>query len=457
MFTRNKGQFKYLLILSMLLALFISANAFIDYKPPPQEVIKIENPVEKEIPQTFTILIWNIGYCGLGEEADFFMDGGEMSIAVNKETVEKHFKNVKKFLKSKDADIMLLQEVDEIAKRSHRVKQYIGLRDYFKNYSSGFAYNYKVPFVPVPLKKPMGKVKSGLMTFSKFKIVKLMRYQLPGNYSWPTRVFHLDRCILVSRIKMPKTQSEWVIINIHLSAFDKGGELRKQQLAFLKKFMIKEHKEGNYVIVGGDWNHSFPGFKNTFSNNKPDPSWLQYLPADWAPEGWEFKYDKDKPTIRANSTIYKRGDNFRTIIDGFLVSPNITIADVEGFDLDFVDSDHNPVILKVKIMIPDCKNINDIMKYDEQTVNLIGTYRVSEEKHDPKNRKKIFLGSYVELDDGTKVILGYLTPNISGEKYNGKKVKITGTIYSSTPPEGEYMQMVVAPHLNDYESIEIVE
>ena len=60
-------------------------------------------------------------------------------------------------------------------------------------------------------------------------------------------------------------------------------------------------------------------------------------------------------------------------------------------------------------------------------------------------------------NNGTKVILGYLNPDISGEKYNGKKVKITGTIYSSTPPEGEYMQMVIAPHLNDYETIEIID
>ena len=39
----------------------------------------------------------------------------------------------------------------------------------------------------------------------------------------------------------------------------------------------------------------------------------------------------------------------RHIIDGFLVSPNLTIDKAKGFDLEFHHSDHNPVMLRVSI------------------------------------------------------------------------------------------------------------
>lgn len=453
-----KGDFKLIFILTIFVLMFSSvANAGLDYKPPPQEPIEIVNPVEVELTsEPFSILIWNIGYCGLGEEADFFMDGGKMSIGESKETVERHFEGVKKFLKSQNADIYLLQEVDLDARRSYGLNQVEGLRKLFPDYSSGFAYNYKVPFVPAPLKKPMGRVQSGLLNLSRFRIMKQKRYTLPGNYGWPTRVFHLDRCILVSRYYISHglgrgvslgTKSELVIINMHLSAFDKGGEIRKQQLKFLREFIMDEYRQGNYVIVGGDWNHSFPGFENTFANGNPDPDWLQYLPEDWAPEGWRFVYDKTKPTIRANSTPYTKGKNFRTIIDGFLVSPGIKVERVEGFDLEFKNSDHNPVMLKASIEIPVCKTMKDIELYDGRPVVLEGIYRVSNEPKSENVRGKVFRGTYIQLEDGTQVIKSYSKPNEDQLKLDGKKVEIQGIIYSGIPPEDFDKQRLVAPHI----------
>ena len=470
-----------LLALLVLFLIFTSyANAGLDYKPPEQEPILIENQRQAQVPDSFSILIWNIGYCGLGAEADFFMDGGEHSLAESKEVVKEHFEHIKKFIKEQNADIILLQEVDEDAKRSYGVNQVEGLKSEFSDYSSGFAYNYKVPFVPVPLKKPMGRVKSGLLTLSKFDILEMTRYSLPGEYSWPTRVFHLDRCILVASIPIEKTRKRLLVINIHLSAFDKGGELRKQQLAFLKEYILLQYGMGNYIIVGGDWNHSFPGFKNTFSNRKPDPDWLQYLPEDWVPEGWSFAYDKNHPTIRANSTPYVKGDNFRTIIDGFLVSPNIKVDKIQVFDLEFQNSDHNPVLMEVTLMndnleelppvpedpkkenntpkfegTPECRNINDIERLDGETVAAFGIYRISEEKVDLKYHKKVFQGTYLEMEDGTHLILSYIPP--AAETYKDKKVKIIGTIHRRIPPEEEHIQRLIAPHLKDYNEIEIIE
>jgi len=51
-----------------------------DYKPEPIEIIveKGSNGGITNLQQnTFSLINWNIGYAGLGQEMDFFYDGGE--------------------------------------------------------------------------------------------------------------------------------------------------------------------------------------------------------------------------------------------------------------------------------------------------------------------------------------------------------------------------------------------
>ncbi len=40
--------------------------------------------------------------------------------------------------------------------------------------------------------------------------------------------------------------------------------------------------------------------------------------------------------------------NYTSVIDGFLVSPNVEIASVKTLDLGFAHSDHNPVRVKLR-------------------------------------------------------------------------------------------------------------
>ena len=41
-----------------------------------------------------SILSWNVGYAGLGEESDFFMDGGKQTRAPSKAIVEKNMDGI---------------------------------------------------------------------------------------------------------------------------------------------------------------------------------------------------------------------------------------------------------------------------------------------------------------------------------------------------------------------------
>jgi hypothetical protein len=51
-----------------------------------------------------------------------------------------------------------------------------------KDYNSTFAYNYKAKFVPFPvsLTNYLGKVESGILTFTKFQVKSSHRYQFPS-------------------------------------------------------------------------------------------------------------------------------------------------------------------------------------------------------------------------------------------------------------------------------------
>lgn len=59
-----------------------------------------------------SILTWNVGYAGLGEESDFFMDGGKQVRAPSKAVVEKNMDGIVSTVEALDADFTFLQEIE---------------------------------------------------------------------------------------------------------------------------------------------------------------------------------------------------------------------------------------------------------------------------------------------------------------------------------------------------------
>ena len=205
--------------------------------------------------------------------------------------------------------------------------------------------------MPVPVFNPMGSVNSGLMTLSKFNSDgKGARYQLPGSFPWPNRLFNLKRALLVNRLPDESTGKEWVIINLHLSAYD-DGNLRDKELEFIREFLINEYDSGNFVVAGGDWNHILPGFNmgsfGDYRTKEKNLFRVKTLPENWMPGGWTWAYGKDVATVRSNEAPYKPGRNFTTVIDGFLLSPNLKINNVETINTNFKYSDHQPVLVEI--------------------------------------------------------------------------------------------------------------
>ena len=342
---------KYLLWLIIGLAglflFFLTYSTIDNYTPPPEEIVFTSEQQKPIADSVFSMVTWNIGYAGLDSSMDFFYDGGK-NVRPEKEDVKR---NLDKILQTLDMfkgyDFILLQEVDVRSKRSYRTNMLKKISGSFQGYSSLFGKNYDVAFVPLPLKEPMGKVVSGLQTLSRQTPAEAVRHSFPGNYAWPTSLFMLDRCFLVSRHPLASGK-ELVIVNTHNSAYD-DGSLRQQQMDYLKDFLLAEYSGGNYVVVGGDWNQCPAGFIPAFNGEVFDRDELTFIEEGYPAASWTWAYDAAIPTNRRVMIPYTRGKTPTTVIDFFLLSPNIELIATSGIDIEFTPSDHQPVIMSFKL------------------------------------------------------------------------------------------------------------
>lgn len=325
------------------------------FNPPPVEDVTVVKPKTGTAPSTlndstFTFLIWNLGYGGLGKEVDYFLDGGKM-VTSPKQHVFKNNAGITNFLsQNKDVDFILLQEVDRKGKRSWNIDQAEEFASVLPNYNYSYTVNFDIKFLSYPYFNPIGRVYGGLQTLSKYTPIETKRIALPNITDIPRKWFYLKRCVLMQRYKLANGK-DLVVINPHFEAYDKGGTVKKQQREVVKKILLDEYGKGNYVVLGGDWNIAPPGFNvHQWEHTKKieDPGYLANNDSIYIP-GWNYAFDPTTATNRANDMTYVEGQTYKTIIDYFYVSPNIQVDKINAIDLGFNYSDHNPVKMKVTL------------------------------------------------------------------------------------------------------------
>lgn len=340
------------LLLAAGFVLWLSVN---EYKPADVIDVKIENNSQiggfsPFLDQELTVTSWNIGYAGLGEDSDFFMDGGENVSSADQDAVTTSLLSIyKKLYCSEDyaGGIYMLQEVDQNSSRTYGIDE----RDCLSIYNSSYALNYSCPFVPFPM-PPIGRVNSGLLTTTLYDVASSERVALPCPFSWPVSTANLKRCLLVSYLPIEASDKKLVIVNLHLEAYD-DGEGKIAQTKLLREFIQAEYEKGNYVIAGGDFNQVFPEALEQYPNTHPELWEPGTITDDIMPEGWSLAYDLSTPSCRLLNQPYDPIDTENTqyyVIDGFIISPNVELISVETVDEGFEFSDHNPVRLKVKLI-----------------------------------------------------------------------------------------------------------
>lgn len=307
-------------------------------------------PAGKEL----KIVTYNIGFGAYAQDFSFFMDSGRMltgekvsgkySKAKDRATVEKNTSGAVALAKEQAADFYFFQEVDTDADRSRHVNQYEYIVGQFGDYADTYAENFHSAKLFYPFNDPIGKSNSGIVTLSKYKIESAVRRQYPVDKGF-AKFFDLDRCFSVHRLPVDNGR-EFVLINSHMSAYDEGGTIRQKQLELLNGVLRSEYEKGNYVVVGGDFNHDIADSLDAFATRQEVPEWVFVLTDEDIAEHFSFAAAKNAPTCRSTDMPYEKGVNYSVVLDGFIVSDNVQVVANENIDGDFEFSDHNPAVMR---------------------------------------------------------------------------------------------------------------
>lgn len=336
------------LILSPIAVLVIGFGLFLlwgyaqEYRPEPIERIYV-NTQPDPLPDTLTIVSWNIGYAGLGDNMDFFYDGGTR-VRDSQARTDENLKGILSTLHSLNADIMLLQEVDRASHRSYGIDQAAILQESFPEYTLLFAYNYKSRWVPIPLYEPIGKVESGLVTLSRYHPLEAFRHQYPSSFSFPSRMFNLKRALLSATFVT--THGDTVQIhNTHNTAYDAGG-MRSAEMHFLSSLLHRADSLGYRTLTGGDWNQFPPDYDPTLAEIS-NPHFAPH-PIDSAlfSDLGEFAYPRKTHSLRFLN-VPLGSETITTLTDFFFLSSGFNLLSIEVVPLDFRYSDHHPVVIKI--------------------------------------------------------------------------------------------------------------
>ena len=345
-----------LILLAVLLAVVIIYVGYVmlsyDRIPDNQE-LEIRNPQETDLAvrlgDEYAIVTQNVGFGAYTDDFTFFMDGGVESWAKSPESVIECINAAAEEVSSLEPDFILFQEVDFDSTRSYHIDEQEILRAAFPQMAEVDAVNYHSAFLMYPLTQPHGSSNSSMVTFSSVGITGALRRSLPISTGF-SKFLDLDRCYTISRVPT-ENGKELVLFNVHLSAYGGSDEIRAAQMNMLFGDMLAEYQKGNYVVCGGDFNHDFTGNSTQVLNGgeMTDFGWAQPFPAEMLPEGLtrcdNYTDGKVEPTCRNCDIPYEEG-NFTIIVDGFLVSDNVTVTYLENVQTGFTYSDHNPVLMR---------------------------------------------------------------------------------------------------------------
>lgn len=304
----------------------------------------------------YKMITYNVGFGAYTPDFSFFMDTGEMldgtkvagddSVAASKDVVLANTNAMKNILSTGNYDFLALQEVDVNSTRSKGVNMQEMLT--LENYSKTFAYNFHSPFLMYPLTKPHGSVNSGLLSMSKYEVASAERKQLPISTGFFAKFFDLDRCFSIKYYDLSNGK-QFVFINIHFTAYDEGGIIRAQQLALLNAYLASQYSLGNYVVVAGDFNHDIADSLNYFTTQQKVPNWVSVLTNADLTTGYSLASAINVPTCRSTDMAYVEDVNYSVVIDGFIVSDNISVVSNHNIDTQFAYSDHNPAEMVFKL------------------------------------------------------------------------------------------------------------
>lgn len=308
--------------------------------------------------QPLKILTYNVQYMA-GKGYVFFYDlpdGSGPDERPLSETISQTIAAVARVIRDENPDLVLLQEVDDGAKRTDYEDQAARLLTLLDSrypcHTSAFY--WKAAFVPHP--RIWGAVGMKLVTLSKYRITTATRHQLALVPSDPlTQQFNLKRATLEARLPVAGG-NDFVVLNTHLEAFAQGSNVMEQQVAQTQDLLQRLTDRGYDWIIGGDFNLIPPEASyirlsdEQKRHDKPETELVhlydnfQAVPSLADLEGenhqqWYTHFPNNPAVPAPNRTI-----------DYFFLSPKIQVRNAFVRQHDTLDiSDHLPVIAEIAV------------------------------------------------------------------------------------------------------------
>lgn len=298
------------------------------------------------------VMSWNLQYCG-GTDRRFFYDGGR-EVRVPRARVREVLDAVADVIRREDPDVVLLQEVDRRALRTGFIDEHSQLLKRLPAYEShASCWYWRVPWVPHPRHKHLGRVNMHLTVLSKFALGRATRTKLPLlKESRLRRLFNLRRAVL--GVDLRCADGECLrLLNTHLSAFSSGDGTLHRQVDVLLDLLRDSPPRW---VLAGDFNALAPGVDAT-KDMAADEAKL--YPETSSPVG--RLYDASTPVLPVEE-LAAGGDRARVwftykpfqnsdadrAIDHAFVSEALAVCSSRVVQLPTWPSDHLPLLFEVQ-------------------------------------------------------------------------------------------------------------
>jgi len=374
------------IILGALVLLLSAYAAFVvlSYSRLGDTPLTAEHRAEEDtlsLEKTYSLTTYNVGFGAYQQDFTCVLDhayvedgsGGWTRVcgknlkAFSKADAERNTNGAVGTVAALEPDFLFFQEIDVKSDRCYGIDQTAVAKEALPLYDSVYCSDFHMPFLAYPLNDMMGSVEAGLLTLSRYTVSSAERRELPVSDKLVSKLFDLDRCFSATYVDV-ENGKQLVLVNLHMSAYDEGGVIRAAQREELYSFLAEEYAKGNYVIAAGDYNHdlltnnpAYPAyteenlpFADRMTEKLPDNLVLFFDENGEAglPEGFTMVAADNDPTCRPAAISWQPGFSYIRVLDGFLVSDNVTVVSCENIVTmteaasGFAYSDHEPAYLR---------------------------------------------------------------------------------------------------------------
>ncbi|MEO1889443.1 MAG: endonuclease/exonuclease/phosphatase family protein [Cycloclasticus sp.] len=251
--------YRILLSLSALLVAVFAAVWYSTFHPKPVQQEQVYCPADTPTlasGQPLKIYNQNVQFMA-GKNYVFFYDVANSSGPDERPStadIQQTLRGIAQLITQQNPDIILLQEVDDGAKRTDYADQLAQLltllpKDYVCHASSMY---WQASYLPHP--RIMGAVGTKLSVISKYKISTATRTQLSLIPQDPiSQLYNFKRALLDVRLPI-KGAGEMAILNTHLSAFSKGTNTLSKQVEQIDAQLQTLNNSKIPWVIGGDFN-----------------------------------------------------------------------------------------------------------------------------------------------------------------------------------------------------------